>query len=391
MGLKSLLVQFQADREIGGAQVVENRGGEERLLVRVLPKGLNSKKELTPAIPMHGAPFADSSDTTTNAAANANSGSTLRSSDPGSAPTTLQWGEFNSAVPARSNCCNNAAVVDLFKPECIWYYLGKTSTECRAQYTDHPAKPYHNPRSHFLESVKPRPSSSSATATAAAATAACRGQAPNPKEVYYPPRRACPAPQVAAVPAVPPANHFQPSNASVGQAVDAVSKMPGCKAEWPPIETQNVQSATKQFHTQQPASSQRDEEQTQAPWDGNLSKDLAKAHELVESITDHANQRAGYVMVDPGFAAQCLVGTVGNPVPSNGLEKLATFMSESRVVRRDGADGESRSLPLDMRAEEVLHLLRMLRFAVSNVDASPKQAARKRSSTQSPFTLSPKP
>jgi hypothetical protein len=47
--------------------------------------------------------------------------------------------------------------VDFEKAEQVWYYLGKTSTEARAQYTHDPAKKINNPKSNFLESVKPPP------------------------------------------------------------------------------------------------------------------------------------------------------------------------------------------------------------------------------------------
>ena len=36
----------------------------------------------------------------------------------------------------------------------IWYYLGPSSTECRAQYTHNPSVPVHNPRANFLDSVR---------------------------------------------------------------------------------------------------------------------------------------------------------------------------------------------------------------------------------------------
>lgn len=63
------------------------------------------------------------------------------------------WAEFNT----HDLCTNRAqAKVDLTKDNQIWYYLGRTSTEARAQYTEDPNKPKHNPKSNFLDTL-PRP------------------------------------------------------------------------------------------------------------------------------------------------------------------------------------------------------------------------------------------
>lgn len=43
--------------------------------------------------------------------------------------------------------------VDFAKPDQIWHYLGKPSTEARAQYTEDPSKPRHNPRGNFMDTV----------------------------------------------------------------------------------------------------------------------------------------------------------------------------------------------------------------------------------------------
>jgi hypothetical protein len=63
------------------------------------------------------------------------------------------WSEFTTeAIPF-----NAAQVkVDLSKEDQVWYYLGKTSTEARAQFTEHPSRPRHNPRGHFLDTI-PKP------------------------------------------------------------------------------------------------------------------------------------------------------------------------------------------------------------------------------------------
>ncbi|KAI0008948.1 hypothetical protein F4779DRAFT_409461 [Xylariaceae sp. FL0662B] len=62
------------------------------------------------------------------------------------------WAEFNTY-----GCTNTAqAKVDFSKENQVWYYLGKTSTEARAQYTEDPKKARHNARSNFLDTI-PRP------------------------------------------------------------------------------------------------------------------------------------------------------------------------------------------------------------------------------------------
>lgn len=62
------------------------------------------------------------------------------------------WAEFESHGAQN----NNQARVDLAKPDQVWFYLGKTSTEARAQYTENPAEQRNNPKSNFLDSI-PKP------------------------------------------------------------------------------------------------------------------------------------------------------------------------------------------------------------------------------------------
>ncbi|KAN0110297.1 hypothetical protein V8E51_006684 [Hyaloscypha variabilis] len=64
------------------------------------------------------------------------------------------WAEFKNHKLVR----NPAQVkVDLARDSQIWFYLGKTSTEAKAQFTEDPAKPRHNPKGHFLDTI-PKPS-----------------------------------------------------------------------------------------------------------------------------------------------------------------------------------------------------------------------------------------
>jgi len=47
--------------------------------------------------------------------------------------------------------------IDLSKPDQLWFYLGEASTEARAEYTHDPSISVHNPKSVFLDSVRPTP------------------------------------------------------------------------------------------------------------------------------------------------------------------------------------------------------------------------------------------
>jgi hypothetical protein len=64
-----------------------------------------------------------------------------------------KWAEWNTAPEVT----RRTAKVDLSKENQLWYYLGKPSTEARPQYTEDPAKQRNNPKSNFLDTVKPPP------------------------------------------------------------------------------------------------------------------------------------------------------------------------------------------------------------------------------------------
>lgn len=62
------------------------------------------------------------------------------------------WSEFHTVKLVRNP---TQVKVDLSKPKQLWYYLGRTSTEAKAQYTEDPKKPRNNLDANFLESVRP--------------------------------------------------------------------------------------------------------------------------------------------------------------------------------------------------------------------------------------------
>lgn len=67
------------------------------------------------------------------------------------------WEEFNTFKLERNPF---QVKVDFSKENQIWFYLGKNSTDAKAQFTEDPAKPRHNPKGHFLDTLpKPLPTS----------------------------------------------------------------------------------------------------------------------------------------------------------------------------------------------------------------------------------------
>lgn len=69
----------------------------------------------------------------------------------GDAQSKFIWSEFNSCKLVK----NPAQVkVDISKPKQLWFYLGRTSTEAKAQYTGDLAVLRNNPEANFLESVR---------------------------------------------------------------------------------------------------------------------------------------------------------------------------------------------------------------------------------------------
>lgn len=60
------------------------------------------------------------------------------------------WAEFNTCEAIRNR---EQVKVDLSKENQLWHYLGKNSTETKPQYTEDPARPVHNRKSTFLETV----------------------------------------------------------------------------------------------------------------------------------------------------------------------------------------------------------------------------------------------
>ncbi|KAL4956744.1 hypothetical protein BDW69DRAFT_70480 [Aspergillus filifer] len=398
------LLQFQADKSIDGAVVLENRPMERTFLVKVLPRGdvielpyrwmlvvrrsnfaplaagikplpahlarkPESRRELESALPVAGNPFGD-----------------------GRSP--YQWAEFETVDSTKRPAAPPAVQVNLDKMEQIWYYMGQSSTECRAQYTHNPSVPIHNPRSNFLDSVKslgavmarlpsyphhrlppyvlsglsaPPPhllSSAAATTTAsavaasAAAAAASRPSLPQ-RPPFAPPPRSSPAvaPTSAAVAAsaMPSAYRSLPNNQSARHA------------PYPQLTKAHLQS--QQQHSYQQQQQNTNGSVTTANSSHLPTNNFANVRELIArrrlaQITDHANVFAGYIIVSPELVVDTLLGPMGSVPPVNGLDKLELSMAQQRVQQKAPDGSLMAAQPLNMRSEEVTRLLKMLRFSI---------------------------
>ena len=153
--------------QIYGAQVVENRPGEQAVLVDVLPDGDRVEVEWKYILKLHPdesqrpKPSANAKPLPEHLKeSDASLDITNRTDgvpdmgDPFHDPhSEHKWAEWHTAPEVT----RKTAKVDFSKEDRLWYYLGKPSTEARPQYTENPAKPRNNPKSNFLDTVKPPP------------------------------------------------------------------------------------------------------------------------------------------------------------------------------------------------------------------------------------------
>jgi hypothetical protein len=65
------------------------------------------------------------------------------------------WAEFHAGDPIKNR---EQTKIDFARENQVWHYLGKTSTEAKAQYTEDLSRPWHNPKGNFLDTIpKPPP------------------------------------------------------------------------------------------------------------------------------------------------------------------------------------------------------------------------------------------
>ncbi|KAI9673334.1 MAG: hypothetical protein M1829_004100 [Trizodia sp. TS-e1964] len=153
--------------EIFAGFLVENRSSEQTLVINILPKCIEhlevEYKWVLPIDPSEcplpapspnaqPLPSKQASKRRENPQTRGRKGSQPLSEDPfGDADSGLVWGEFTRG-PNIQNA--EQQKVDLSKLNSLWHYLGATSTEARAQYTNDPKHPQHNPASVFLDTVR---------------------------------------------------------------------------------------------------------------------------------------------------------------------------------------------------------------------------------------------
>ncbi|KAL2020533.1 hypothetical protein VTK56DRAFT_8333 [Thermocarpiscus australiensis] len=161
---KNDICQLQYYRgDIFAGVVVENRHDEETLLLDIIPNGDRVEVEwkwlLLPdpadfhlpkaspnAIPM---PTCRKAQKEINAKRSVDEAP--RKDDefgPG-----LVWAEFHTGEPVKNP---EQVKIDFSRENQVWHYLGKTSTEAKAQYTEDPSRPRHNPKGNFLNTI-PKP------------------------------------------------------------------------------------------------------------------------------------------------------------------------------------------------------------------------------------------
>ncbi|KAI9846192.1 MAG: hypothetical protein M1837_004306 [Sclerophora amabilis] len=159
------VVQMQYHKgEIFAGNLVENRQSEQMVLVDILPKGSRVEVEykwilvLDPADSRLPVPSANAQPLAAHPAQKKNITKERQSShpvadDPFCDPKGPHvWSEFHTAKPVKNVDQVN---VDLYRPKALWYYLGKTSTEAKAQFTEDLQQRRHNPESNFLDTVRP--------------------------------------------------------------------------------------------------------------------------------------------------------------------------------------------------------------------------------------------
>ncbi|KEY69691.1 hypothetical protein S7711_03177 [Stachybotrys chartarum IBT 7711] len=157
------ICQVQYHRgDIFAGMVVENRTDERTLLLDILPHGERVEVEwkwlLLPDPSDYHLPKASANAISMPLSRKAKDKLKAKRSDdekPRKDDEFVEgftWAEFNTQDATNKD----QVAVDFSKPDQIWFYLGSTSTEAKAQYTEDPAKPRHNPKGNYLDTI-PKP------------------------------------------------------------------------------------------------------------------------------------------------------------------------------------------------------------------------------------------
>ncbi|KAL6864450.1 hypothetical protein J3F83DRAFT_761814 [Trichoderma novae-zelandiae] len=150
--------------DIFAGLVVENRQDERMLLVDVVPNGDRVEVEWKwlllpdpsdyhlPKASANAIPLPSSQKAKDKLNAKRHQGDDKPRKGDAFIEGDYTWAEFNTNEAANKQ----QAKVDLSKQDQVWYYLGKNSTDAKAQYTEDPANPRHNPKGNFLDTL-PKP------------------------------------------------------------------------------------------------------------------------------------------------------------------------------------------------------------------------------------------
>ncbi|KAL7926478.1 hypothetical protein ACQKWADRAFT_280422 [Trichoderma austrokoningii] len=162
---KGEICQLQYHKgEIFAGIVVDNRPDERMLLIDVLPNGDRMEVEWKwlllpdpsdyhlPKASANAIPLPSSQKAKDKLNAKRQQGDDKPRKDDTFVQGGFTWAEFHTSEIANKE----QAKTDFAKQNQIWHYLGKTSTEARAQYTEDPAIPRYNTKSNFLDTL-PKP------------------------------------------------------------------------------------------------------------------------------------------------------------------------------------------------------------------------------------------
>jgi hypothetical protein len=159
------IAQFQyLQGDIFAGVVLGNRKSEQTLLIDILPKGGQVEVEykwllvFDPINSQLPVPSENAKPLPPELARKSRTTTEDPSINEGPKPTDLfcdsdsfRWEEFDTRKAFR----NHAQVkIDLSKPERLWFYLGKNSTEAKAQYTGDLNKPTNDSNANFIERVR---------------------------------------------------------------------------------------------------------------------------------------------------------------------------------------------------------------------------------------------
>lgn len=153
--------------EIFAGLVLENRPYEQTAMVQILPNGDQVEVEwkwilaLDPAASQLVKPSANAkplpshlsmSTVQTMQNQNLEFGPPLAGDAFNDVTAPQKWAEFNLGPQPKNS---DQIMLDLKKENQIWHYLGKSSTEAKAQFTENLNNPRFNPAGNFLDTLKP--------------------------------------------------------------------------------------------------------------------------------------------------------------------------------------------------------------------------------------------